>query len=160
MPLTSRAFVKASIICLCLGAILGALLFINRLVPLGPRVAALRVSHIQLLIVGWLTQLILGVAWWLFPPLKTGLLSGDPARARRGQAQRGSEPLLWATFVCLNAGVLLRSLFEPLFIWTQVPLFSMLAGMSGILLLVAAGAFAANMWGRLRALGSPGSTHR
>ncbi len=160
MPPASRAFVKASIVCLCLGAILGALLFFNRLVPLGPRVAALRVSHIQLLLVGWLTQLILGVAWWLFPPLKTGLLSGDPARVRRGQAQRGSEPLFWVTFVCLNAAVLLRSLFEPLFIWTQIPQFSMLVGLSGILLLVAAGAFVVNLWDRVRALGSPGNTRR
>jgi hypothetical protein len=160
MPVASRAFVKASIVCLCIGAILGALLFANRLVPLGPGVAALRVSHIQLLIVGWLTQLILGVAWWLFPPLKTGLLRGDPGRVRRGQAQRGSEPLFWVTFFFLNAGVLLRSLFEPLYIWTQAPQFQMLAGLSGLLLLVAAAAFVANMWARVRALGSQRKAQR
>ena len=61
MPKTSRTFVQASIVYLCLGAILGALLFINRWLPLEPRIAALKSSHVQLLVVGWLTQLILGV---------------------------------------------------------------------------------------------------
>ena len=113
MPATSRTFVKASILYLCLGAVLGALIYINRFIPLGPWVGYVRVTHIQVLIVGWLTQLILGVAWWLFPPLKIGLRTDAPLPVRRGQTQRGSEPLFWATFACLNAGILLRALFEP-----------------------------------------------
>ena len=153
MPVTSRTFVKASIVYLILGAILGALLFVNRWFPLEPRIATLRVSHTQFLIVGWLTQLILGVAWWLFPPLSIGLLPGEPKPARRGQAQRGREPLFWATFVCLNAGILLRALFEPLFALTQVSVYGFLTGISGLFLLVAAVAFVFNMWGRVRELG-------
>ena len=77
MPATSRAFVRVSIVYLCLGAVLGALLYINRWVSLGSVIADLRVTHVQVLIVGWLTQLILGVAWWLFPPLKIGLQPGE-----------------------------------------------------------------------------------
>jgi hypothetical protein len=153
MPGTSRAFVKASFLYLIVGATLGALLFINRWVPLEPRIATLKVSHVQFLIVGWLTQLILGVAWWLFPPLPIGLRPGEPKPVRRGQAQRGSEPLFWATFILLNAGILLRALFEPLFALTQVNLYGLLAGISGLLLLVAAVAFVATMWGRVRELG-------
>ena len=99
MPITSRSFVKASIVYLCLGAVLGALLLVNRWVPLGSAIPLLRTSHIQMLVVGWLTQLILGVAWWLFPPLKIGLGKDSPLPIRRGQSQRGSEPLFWATFL-------------------------------------------------------------
>jgi hypothetical protein len=154
MPRTSRAFVKASVLYLILGATLGLLLFVNRWVPLEPRIATLKVSHVQFLIVGWLTQLILGVAWWLFPPLPIGLRPGEPKPTRRGQAQRGNEPLFWATFVLLNTGILLRGLFEPLYAMTQVNLFGFLAGISGLLLFAAAVVFVINMWGRVRELGS------
>jgi hypothetical protein len=153
MPPTSRAFVKASILYLCLGAILGALLFVNRWFPLGQWVSALRVSHVQLLIVGWLSQLILGVAWWLFPPLKLSPRGDGSRPLRRGQAQRGNEPLFWVTFVSLNVGVLLRSIFEPLQIWTRTPQFAALAGISGLFLFAAAIGFVVNMWNRVRALG-------
>jgi hypothetical protein len=150
MPATSRVFVKVSIAYLGLGAVLGALLLINRWLPMGTAISGLRVSHIEFLIVGWLTQLILGVAWWLFPPLAVGLRSEAPLPVRRGQAQRGSEPLFWATFLCLNVGVLLRAIFGPLHGWTKIDLFGALAGLSGLFLLAATVAFVVNMWGRIR----------
>jgi hypothetical protein len=157
MPTTSRAFVKASILYLCLGAVLGALFLVNRWLPFAPRLMLLRASHVQALIVGWLTQFILGIAWWLFPPLKIGVRQparpGASSPARRGQRQRGSEPLFWATFACLNLGVLLRVVFEPLHSWTQAGIYDALSGLSGPFLATAALAFVANMWQRVRALG-------
>jgi hypothetical protein len=156
MPTTSRVFVKASIAYFSVGAVLGALLLIQRWIPLGPWVAALRVSHVQMLIAGWLTQLIMGVGWWLFPPLAVGLRRDAPQPVRRGQAQRGSEPLFWATFVCLNTGVLLQAVFGPLYSWTRIEGFNALAGISGLFLLVAAVAFVANTWQRVRELGRKG----
>jgi hypothetical protein len=153
MPSTSRAFVKASVLYLVIGAILGALLFVSRWVPMDPRIAAFKVSHVQFLVVGWLTQLILGVAWWLFPPLPIGLRPDEPRPARRGQAQRGREPLFWATFVLLNAGILLRALFEPIYALTQAQVYGLLTAVSGLCLLAAAVAFVVNMWGRVRELG-------
>jgi hypothetical protein len=148
MPATSRVFVKASLIYLGLGAVLGALLLINRWVFLGTEIGSLRVSHAQFLIVGWLTQLILGVAWWLFPPLAIGLRPGSPRPTRRGQAQRGSESL-----ISLNSGILLRSIFAPLYSWTEIELLNTLTGISGLFLLAAAITFVVNMWGRVRELG-------
>jgi hypothetical protein len=153
MPATSRAFVKASIVYLGLGAALGALLLINRWLPLGPAIAGLKTSHVQFLVAGWLTQLILGVGWWLFPPLAIGLRPGNPKPQRRGQAQRGSEPLFWVTFACLNVGILLRAICEPLYNLTRSELYGFLTGISGLFLLAAAVAFVANVWGRVRALG-------
>ena len=153
MPLTSRASVKVSIVYLVLGAVLGAVLFVHRWFPLGPAVVALRASHIQFLVVGWLTQFIIGVAWWLFPPLAIGLRDGASLPVRRGQRQRGSESLFWMALACLNAGILLRALSEPLHDWTKLDLFSALAGMSGFLLLAAAILFVVNLWGRVRELG-------
>ncbi len=153
MPLASRVSVKASIIYLVIGASLGAILLINRWMPLGSGIYALRASHVEFLVVGWLTQLIIGVAWWLFPPLAIGQRDDAPVPLRRGQAQRGSEPLFWATLTCLNIGIMLQALFEPLHIWTQIGLFDVLASSSGLLLLTAAVLFVVNLWGRVRELG-------
>ena len=153
MPVTSRAFIKASIVYLCLGAILGAIMFANRTVPLGGWVSYTRVSHIQFLIVGWLTQLVLGVAWWLFPPLKIGLRLDGPRPVRRGQTQRGNEGLFWVTFLCLNLGVLFRAVFEPLYGWSRIEALGFLTGISGLFLLAAALGFVLNMWRRVRKLG-------
>jgi hypothetical protein len=153
MPITSRAFVKASIIYLGLGAALGALLLVNRWLPLGAGVFALKASHVQFLVVGWLTQLILGVAWWLFPPLRLRPRNDLSQPMRRGQSQRGSEPLFWVTFACLNAGILFGALASPLYAWTQVSPFGSVSDLSNLLLLIAAVSFVANMWKRVRALG-------
>jgi hypothetical protein len=145
--------VKASIGYLCLGAILGSVLLINRWLPLDARLSVIKSSHAQLLIVGWLTQLIMGVAWWLFPPMIAGLRSDAPLPVRRGQQQRGSELLFWVAFFCLNAGILLAVVFEPLFSLTQNQTFGLVQATSGPLLVIAAIAFVANMWQRVRELG-------
>jgi hypothetical protein len=153
MPLTSRVSVKASMLYLALGAALGAILLIDRWIPLDPGIYALRASHVELLLVGWLTQFIIGVAWWLLPPLAIGLRNGRPGPARRGQAQRGSETLFWIALACLNTGVLLRALSEPIHSWTHISLFRTMASMSGLFLLAAAVLFVANLWNRVRELG-------
>jgi hypothetical protein len=153
MPATSRAFAKASFAYLVVGSILGALLLFNRWLFLGATVGNLRVSHVQFLVVGWLTQLIMGVAWWLFPPLPLGLRGDGPVPPRRGQAQRGHEPLFWITFANLNTGILLRALFSPLHSWHPMPIFETLSNLADLFLLVAAIAFVINIWKRVRELG-------
>lgn len=153
MPATSRVSIKASILYLALGASLGAILLIDRWASLGWAVNTLRTSHVQFLVVGWLTQFIIGVAWWLFPPLAFGLQSDTPMPVRRGQAQRGSERLFWAALACLNTGVMLRALCEPVYTWTQLGLFNTLSDLSGLFLLIAATLFVINLWGRVRELG-------
>jgi hypothetical protein len=152
MPATSRVYVRASLLYLGLGAALGALLLVNRWLALGAWVYPLKASHLQFVISGWLIQLILGVAWWLFPPLKLGK-HPDGTPIRRGQAQRGSEPLFWATFALLNAGILLRALGIPLQVWTRLGWLEAASGLSGFFLLAAAATFVLNMWARVRALG-------
>jgi hypothetical protein len=152
MPIASRVYVRASLVYLILGAALGALFLVNRWLPLGAWVYALKASHVQFVISGWLIQFILGVAWWLFPPLQLGLRP-DGMRLRRGQAQRGSEPLFWATFALLNTGVLLRALGVPLQVWTRLPWLEGVSALSGPLLVAAAVTFVLNVWARVRALG-------
>ena len=71
--------------------------------PLAARVPLLRTAwptYLHLLVVGWLTQLIFGVAFWLFPRY-----SAD--------RPRGSDRLGWVSFVGLNLGLILRVFGEP-----------------------------------------------
>jgi hypothetical protein len=96
MPRLTRWFIRAGLSCLLLSLILGVALAIR---PAGLP-SGLRPATFHLLVVGWLTQLIFGVAYWMFP------------RASREQP-RGSEALGWAAFALLNAGLLLRLLAEP-----------------------------------------------
>lgn len=152
MPATSRVCVRASLLYLGLGAVLGALFLVNRWLPLGAWVYALKASHVQFVITGWLTQFILGVAWWLFPPLQLGLRP-DGTRMRRGQAQRGSETFFWVAFVLLNTGILLRAVGTPLQVWTRLGWLELASGLSGLFMLAAAVTFVLNMWARVRALG-------
>ncbi len=63
--------------------------------------AALTPVYFHLFLVGWLTQLIIGVAHWMFPKFSR-------------EQPRGIEPLLWATYICINVGLLLRVVAEPL----------------------------------------------
>ncbi|MEP7227401.1 MAG: hypothetical protein ABI785_08575 [Gemmatimonadales bacterium] len=106
--------------------------------PLSDRVPFLRVvwpTYLHLLVVGWLTQLIFGVAFWLFP---------KPSSAR---TQRG-ERLGWTSFVLLNLGLLLRVLGEP-----RALLGGDAAGLlvsSAVAQLLAGWAFVANTWSRVR----------
>ena len=56
-------------------------------------------TYVHLLVLGWLTQLIFGVSHWMFP-------------RHRAVALRWSEWLGWATYGCLNAGLMLRVVAE------------------------------------------------
>ncbi|MCL4823535.1 MAG: hypothetical protein KJZ57_04880, partial [Anaerolineales bacterium] len=89
MPLLTRAFIKTAMICFTLALALGALLALgvkNGLFPV----------YIHLLVFGWLTQLIFGVVFWMFPVLSR-------------ERPRGSEALGWWTYALLNAGLLARA---------------------------------------------------
>jgi hypothetical protein len=48
----------------------------------------------EFLLVGWLVQLAMGVAFWIFPRFGLGLLH-----------PRGNQALIWASFWLLNAGL-------------------------------------------------------
>lgn len=103
MPRISRVFVLTALIYLAVAMIAGVLLAglgsgsgglgVSRSGSLAS-VALLRPAWIHLITVGWLTQLIFGVALWLFP------------RPEGEGVPGGAE--LWICYAALNAGLLLR----------------------------------------------------
>jgi hypothetical protein len=134
VPPVTRWMVRAAMLYLVAALFLG----IAMQLPWGGRVPVLGVvwpTYLHLLVVGWLSQLIFGVAYWMFPRYSA-------------ERPRGSETLGWATFGLLNAGLLLRAVAEPL---------RAISGRGQAVLVVAAVlqaaaalAFAANTWPRVR----------
>ncbi|HEU4828715.1 MAG TPA: hypothetical protein VFT04_05935 [Gemmatimonadales bacterium] len=124
MPLASRVFLRLALLHLVAGSILGAWL-------LGakggwPTTAPewFRPAHVEMLLLGWLLNLIMGTAYWILPRHATG-----PARGRTG-------PVVFA-LVSLNAGVITAGCFG----W-------LVAGRA--LEATAAAAFALHAWSRVR----------
>lgn len=134
MPRVSRWFIRTAMMYLVAALVLGAVMQS----PLAGRLPLFRVlwpTYVHLLVVGWLTQLIFGVAYWMFPRFSA-------------ERPRGSERLGWATFALLNAGLLLRAVAEP---WHALSgRGAPLLVSSALLQLLAGWVFVVNTWPRIR----------
>jgi len=134
MPRLSRWFIRASLIYLGVGFFEGSVLLFNSGTGLLPAAWYLLPSHIEFLLVGWIIELCLGMAFWILPRY-------------RGGPPRGNESLAWAAFGLFNAGVLLAASAGAL------PPIVQLAGR--IFEALGAIVFAAASWGRLKPLVIP-----
>ncbi len=99
MPRPARWLIKTALVCLATALALGVIRAGQAGGLLPGSAAALWLPQLHLLTVGWLTQLIFGVAFWLFP-----------TRTARGTA---SARLVWIAYGALNTGLLLRLACEP-----------------------------------------------
>jgi hypothetical protein len=134
MPTLTRWLVKAALAWLVAALALG----VTMQLPAAAEAPLLRVAwptYLHMLTVGWLTQLIVGVALWLFPRYSAA-------------RPRGSERLGWVTFIGLNLGLLLRVLGEPG--WALGYDTHLLLSVSALTQLAAVGAFVLNVWPRVR----------
>lgn len=103
MPTITRWLVKTSLVMLVVGLAVGVYLHLPQ-VP----TAGLFPLYLHLLTFGWLTQLIIGIALWMLPKYTLA-------------QPRGDERLNWLIYLCLNSGLVLRALFEPLPVSALVP---------------------------------------
>lgn len=125
MPLLTRIFIKTALIYLALALALGIALALGATNGLFP-------VYIHLLVFGWLTQLIFGVVYWMFPKYST-------------EKPRGHESLGWVTYALLNLGLILRAIAEP---FQTSP--GILLVLSAILQWLSGVAFIANTWRRVK----------
>ncbi|MFW5940707.1 MAG: hypothetical protein ACOC9V_03795 [Chloroflexota bacterium] len=137
MPKLSRWFIKAGLIYFVLALLVGVLLAGAPFIQLPPLVNGLTSVYFHLFMVGWITQLIFGVANWMFPILNRE----DP---------RGNETMGWVTFSLLNAGLILRGISEPMLMTNNITLWGAIMTLSALLLGAAGVLFVANTWGRVR----------
>ena len=101
MPPLSRWAVRAAYFNLLLGFTIGALLLANKGIFIHPAIWGWLPAHIELLLVGWIVQLIMGVAFWIAPRFWKA-------------PRRGNETGAWLAIPLLNAGVwlvVLRAFF-------------------------------------------------
>ena len=129
MPRVTAWFIRASLCHMMGGFVLGALLLASKGVALPARVWALRSVHIEMLLVGWMIQLVLGVAIWIFP------------RFVLHQRPRQSAVTAWLAFALLNLGVLLVCVGDAT------------AAAGRVSELAAAASFAGHLWGRVSPAG-------
>ena len=142
MPPIARNFVKAAFLYFLAAFLLGALMMLDRWLGFSRWLRVVYLSQLHLLVVGWITQLAIGVAYWIFPRF----LKEQDSRPR------GSDNLAWTVLICLNAGLLLRFIFEPFYLMGPQSWLAALLALSGILQALAALGFGWLIWGRIRAM--------
>lgn len=132
MPRLSVWFVRASLLYLATGFTLGALMLSNKGLQLSPWLWRLLPAHIEVLLLGWIAQFAMGVAFWMLP---------------RFHSSRGNERPAWAAFFLLNSGLLLAGFGAML----GLPAWVVLAGR--LLEITAVAAYATHAWPRVKPFG-------
>lgn len=94
MPFLTVVLVRTALAWLAVGSLAGGLLLAAKGMALPSSVARLFHVHTEALLLGWMVQLAMGVAWWILPRYPK-------------LPERGPEAPIWAVWVLLNAGVLL-----------------------------------------------------
>lgn len=137
MPRLTRWFLRASLIYLVVSVIIEVLAAAQMPLNLAFPANAFHPVFFHLFMVGWVTQLIFGVVFWMFPKYSA-------------EKPRGSETLGWMTFGLLNAGLLLRLAGEPAQMLNPRPLWGSTLVASAILQWGAGALFVINTWRRVR----------
>lgn len=137
MPTLSRWFIKIGMLYLAAGLVMGALLLAQPVMGWPAQLQALRPVYLHFLFIGWVTQVIMGVGYWMFPK-------------QSKDRPRGSNRLGWAILILLNTGMGLRTVGEPaVALMPQAGLGWTLAAAS-LFLLLAGWGFIFNTWGRIK----------
>ena len=142
MPPLVRLYVRTAFVYFVAGFLLLALMALDGWLNIGRWFGAVYLSQLHLLVVGWITQLSIGVAYWMFPRF---LKEVDPR-------PRGSDTLAWAVYICLNAGLVLRLAAEPFYRMTGQSWLAAVVALSGVLQAAAAVGFGLLIWARIRPL--------
>ena len=134
MPLLSVLLVRTALCWLAAGMAMGALLLASKAAPLPAGVFRLFHVHSEAVLIGWMVQLAMGVAWWILPKF--------PRLPERGPAAP-----VWAAWLLLNIGVVLGGVGQSVGASDAVVMAGRVAE------LLAAAAFAAAALPRVKAFG-------
>lgn len=137
MPRLSRWLVRAALLDLALGLAAGLALAARAWLPMPAWAAGLLPVYIHLLALGWATQLIFGVALWMFP------------KPSAEHAVRGQRAAAFA-FGALNAGLALRAVGEPWLAAQPGAAASGVLTLSAVLQAAAGWAMVFSLWPRIK----------
>jgi hypothetical protein len=133
----ARYYIRTALTYLVLAFTVATLVLINQGFPIDSHIGALQPVFYHLLMVGWATQLIGGVALWILPPYSR-------------QKPRGDERLGWAAYVALNVGLILRVVAEPLNAWQPSATLGIVLALSASLQVIAVWLLVIALWPRVR----------
>ena len=129
MPRIVRWYLRTALIMFVLALVAGVLQALGT--------PGLTPVYFHLLMVGWVTQFIMGVALWMLP--------------KYTQAQpRGSDRLSWVGYGLLNAGLLLRAATEPANALAPGGAWGWALVLSALLQWLAGALFVFNAWRRVK----------
>lgn len=137
MPSITRLFIKASLLYLVVALFVGVLLVLRLLYDLPGIISGFSPIYFHLFMVGWVMQLIVGVAYWMFPKWSK-------------EQPRGYDWLALTTFWLLNVGLLLRMAAEPALTVSRWGGWGWLIIVSAVLQWLAGLAFVINTWPRVK----------
>lgn len=137
MPPLTRIYIKTSLVFFVAALLAGLALAVPSLLHLPLVINSLNPLYFHLFMVGWVTELIFGVVYWMFPKYTLE----NPHR---------SEGMAWATYWLLNIGLILRVIGEPLQVQQPSVAAGWLLALSAILQWLAGLAFVFNTWGRVK----------
>ncbi len=137
MPTLTRWFIRSALIYLLVALLLAFFLALNPLLSLPAFLNFMTPAYFHLFMVGWVSQMIFGVVYWMFPIITR-------------QNPRGNERLGWATYILLNVGLLLRIFGEPMNGLRPNSNWGWLLVVSAVLQWLAAILFVANTWPRIK----------
>ena len=96
MPKLSVWLLRASLVHMGLGFLFGALMLLQKGVPLYAWLWQLLNPHIELMTFGWTMQFVMGLAFWILPRFS-------------GEQRYGNEQLGWWSLGLLNSGIVLTA---------------------------------------------------
>jgi hypothetical protein len=137
MPAVTRWYIKSALIYLIAALLLALILALPASVGIPSFLRTMTPAYFHLFLVGWVTQMIFGVIYWMFPII---------TRAQ----PRGNERLAVASYVLLNAGLLLRVVGEPLVSVRPDAGLGWLLAVSAVLQWLAAAVFVFLAWPRVK----------
>lgn len=152
MPTITRLFIKTALLYLLSALILETVSAFQG----GAAWHAVTIVQFHLLAVGWLTQMVFGVGYWLFPmrlPLdrRDVLVEKSPTADRMlRRPSRGPQWPLAIAYAFLNVGLIARAICEPLFAAGRLPHGGGILAASGGLQFAAAALFTWQVWPRIR----------
>lgn len=92
MPRLSQYIIRVALIYLLLGFTVGGLLLFHKGLPFEPLLWSWLPAHMEFLLVGWVLQLVMGVAFWTLPRFWVS-------------PRRPNESYVWVAFILLNVGI-------------------------------------------------------
>ena len=137
MPTLSRWFIKIGMLYLVIGLMMGAALLAQPVMGWSSSLQVLRPVYLHFLFIGWVTQVIMGVGYWMFPKYSK-------------EKPRGKEWVGWMVLISLNAGMVLRAIGEPAVVLAPQAGLGWTLAVAALLLLAAGWGFIFNTWGRIK----------